>query len=429
MSAPRAASAPGQAARGAAAALIAGVLQEGRSLADLAEAGPLAGLQGPERARAQRLAGAALRHLERIDALLAHYLRERPPAGALDALRRAAAEVQREGPPAHAAVRLARADPQARHAAGLVNAVGRRVAAAGAAWAATPEAGLPDWLDGPVRAAWGPEAAAAIAAAHRRPAPLDLTLRDTGEAARRAEALGAEVLPTGSLRRAAGGQVSTLPGFAEGAWWVQDAAAALPARMLGDVRSARVLDLCAAPGGKTLQLATAGARVTALDLAEARLGRLRENLARTGLAAEVVAADAFDWAPEAPFDAILVDAPCSASGTIRRHPDLPHLRTGRALGPLVGLQAALLERAWGWLRPGGHLVYAVCSLLPAEGEDRAAAFASGRAGVRRIPAAAEALGVPADWIDAAGALRTRPDFWAERGGVDGFFAASFEKAG
>jgi len=192
--------------------------------------------------------------------------------------------------------------------------------------------------------------------------------------------------------------------------------------MIPSPGDARVVDLCAAPGGKTLQLAAMGARVTAVDVSERRMARLHENLARTGLRAETVVADALDWAPDGPVDAVLLDAPCSATGTIRRHPDLPHRYDARALAGLTGLQARLADRAWGWLRPGGVLVYAACSLLGAEGEDRAAAFA-----------AAHADAVPMPWegafATARGWLRTRPDMWAERGGLDGFFAARFRRSG
>lgn len=421
-------SAPGQAARAAAAGLVAGVLERGRTLADQLGEGALRDLAPGERARAQRLAGAVLRHLHRIDAVLARHLRKAPPPPVRHALRLAAAELFLDGTPPHAAVdgavRLAQAHPKARHLSGLVNAVARRLSEEPAAWERAPEARLPDWLDAPVRAAWGDAAAAGIAAAHGRPAPLDLTPRDPSRAAALAEALEAEALPTGSLRRPPA-QVTALPGFAEGDWWVQDAGAALPARLFGDVAGRRALDLCAAPGGKTLQLAAAGADVTAVDLSRPRLERLQENLARTGLAARVVSADALVWEPEAEFDAILLDAPCSASGTIRRHPDLPHLR--RDLDALAALQQALLARAWDWLAPGGRLVYAVCSLLPQEGEAQAAAFLAARPEARRASADPAALGVPPDWTDADGALRLRPDFWAGRGGIDGFYAAAIDK--
>jgi 16S rRNA (cytosine967-C5)-methyltransferase len=427
-------SVPGLAARRAAAALVEGVLDKGRSLAEQAEAaaGPLAALQPAERARAQALAAGTLRHLGRIDGVLGQFLARRPPPVAMNALRLAVAELNLDGVPAHAAVdgavRLA-SGGRGRALAGLVNAVARRVADGGTAlWEAAPEAGLPGWLAGPVAAAWGPEAAAAIAAAQLRGAPpLDLTLKAAEEAAAWAGALGGEVLPTGSLRLRRRGPVSALPGYADGAWWVQDAAAALPARLFGDLAGKRALDVGAAPGGKTMQLAAAGAEVTALDVSEERLRRLRANLARCGLGAEVVAADALAWTPERTFDAVLVDAPCTASGTIRRHPDLPHLRTGRETAALVALQAALLARAWEWVAPGGRLVWCVCSLLPAEGEEQVARLRAAVPEARVVAPEAARLGIEAPWVDAAGGLRLRPDFWPERGGMDGFYAACLER--
>jgi 16S rRNA (cytosine967-C5)-methyltransferase len=427
----RPAEAPGLAARRVAADIVEGVLLDGRTLAELTTRdGPLMRLAPVDRARARSLADAVLRHLPRLDAALAPHLRHPPPARARTALRLAAAEILVERVPEHAAVdaavTLARGHPKAPHLAGLVNAVARKLAADGPRlWAELPPARLPDWLAGPVTAAWGAEAAALIAAAHAERPPLDLTPRDPATGPELADRLGGELLPTGSLRLSGRPQVSALPGFAEGAWWVQDAAAALPARMLGPVAGLRVLDLCAAPGGKTLQLAAAGGAVTALDLSEARLGRLRENLARTGLAATIVAADARHWEASAPFDAILLDAPCSATGTIRRHPDLPHLPQRGDTAPLLALQAALLDRAWRWLAPGGRLVYATCSLLPDEGEAQVAAFLARTPDARQVR---PALDLPEGWLDARGTLRTRPDFWPDRGGIDGFHAALLVKA-
>lgn len=350
----------------------------------------------------------------------------------MTALRLAAAEIVIEGVAPHAAVdaavTLARAAPRSRHLAPVVNAVARRLAGEGAAaWERLPSPALPDWLAGPVAACWGEDVAAAIAAAHLAPAPLDLTPRRPDEAAALAARLGALLLPTGSLRLAARAQVSALPGFAEGAWWVQDAAAALPARLLAPRPGERVLDLCAAPGGKTMQLAAAGAHVTALDISAERMTRLGANLARTGLRADLVIADALAWQPAEPFDAILLDAPCSATGTMRRHPDLAHLPGRAGIAPLLEIQRRLIERAFGWLRPGGRLVYAVCSLLPAEGERQIAAFLARRADAVRLPAAIP--GLPEGWLDREGALRTRPDFWPDQGGVDGFYAALIGRRG
>ena len=410
-------------ARQGALALVSGVLDRARSLAEQGDA-PLRDLPGQERARAQALALATLRHLGRIDALLAPFLSRTPPAPARHVLRLGVADLHVLGTPPHAAVdaavRLARDTCRGPGQAGLVNAVLRRAVEPGL-WQAAPEAPLPAWIATPIRKALGREALAAIAATHSRDSvPLDLTLKPGADPAAWAAALEAEILPTGSLRRARPGQITALPGHAEGAWWVQDAAAALPARLLGPVAGARVLDLCAAPGGKTLQLAATGAEVTALDLSEPRLGRLRDNLARTGLRAEVVVADALAWTPPAAFDAILLDAPCSATGTLRRHPDLPHLRDGDALPALMALQAALLARAWDWLAPGGRLVYCTCSLLPAEGEIRIARFLEATPAARLVPP--EAPGLDPAWT-AGNQLRLRPDLWPERGGMDGFFAA------
>ncbi|HVH02048.1 MAG TPA: transcription antitermination factor NusB [Amaricoccus sp.] len=420
---------PGLAARRAAAALLAGVLDKRRSLDD--QEAPLAGLEPGERARARSLAAETLRHLGRIDALLAGFLRRPPPEPAMNALRLATAEMHLDAVPAHAAVdaavRLVRSHPGGARLSGLVNAVARRVADGGPPlWDAAPEAGLPDWLAGPVDAAWGVEARRAIEAAQRARPPVDLTPKRPEEAGAWAAVLGAERLPTGSLRLAARPQLSGLPGYAEGAWWVQDAAAALPVRLLGTLAGRTALDLCAAPGGKTMQLAAAGAAVVAVDASAARLGRLRANLARTGLAAETVVADALAWEPGRRFAAVLLDAPCTASGTIRRHPDLPWLRTGLETARLVAAQAALIRRAWGWVAPGGRLVYCVCSLLPEEGEAQAARFLAETPEARVVPPEL-ALGLDPAWIDPGGALRTRPDFWPGRGGLDGFYAVCLER--
>ncbi|ABV94766.1 ribosomal RNA small subunit methyltransferase B [Dinoroseobacter shibae DFL 12 = DSM 16493] len=422
-------------ARAAALALLAGVLSERMSLADQTAhpKGPFAECAPAERARAQRLATGVLRHLRTCDQMLGPHLRMPPYPAIHNILRLGAYELCALGEAphgvVHAAVDLARAeDPQSR-APGLVNAVLRKVADLGPAlWAAAPPAQLPKPFRKGLVKVWGNKTVIGFEAAHGAGAPLDLTLRDPSEAALWADRLGAVVLPTGGLRLSDAGQVSQLPGYAEGAWWVQDAAASLPARALGPVVGARVLDLCAAPGGKTLQLAAAGAQVTALDISDARVARLRENLARTGLAAEVVIADGLTYAAETPFDAILLDAPCSATGTIRRHPDLPFLRDLSDLSDLTALQAGLLDRAVGLLRPGGRLVFATCSLLPAEGEDQVAAALARHPGLAQVPLS-DLAGSAAEWLTDTGALRLRPDFWAERGGLDGFFIAALAKPG
>ncbi len=250
--------------------------------------------------------------------------------------------------------------------------------------------------------------------------PIDLTLRPGA-----VPPPGGEVLPGGSVRLPAGVQVTALPGWPEGAFWVQDAGAALAARVLDPAPGEVVVDLCAAPGGKTLQLAAAGARVTAVDVSDARLARLRENLARTGLSADVVVADALAWMPAAPADAVLLDAPCSATGTIRRHPDLPFVKDGSDLPALLALQTALIDRALAMLRPGGRLVFATCSLLPEEGERQIEAALARHPGL--VVEAAQAEGIDPGWRTPHG-LRLRPDHWADRGGIDGFFIARLRRA-
>jgi 16S rRNA (cytosine967-C5)-methyltransferase len=415
-----------------AATMLHRVLAEGRMLEEAPGADPVAA------ARARRLAMTTLRHLSRADAILAPLLRKPPPPRVHALLRLAVVEMLELGAPAHGvvddAVEAARALPKGSSFAGLVNAVLRRAAKTAAAdWAALPVPRLPDWLHRRLVDVWGAEAVSAIEAAHLAGAPLDLTLRPMPSPERQAliaallEATGhVDILANGTLRVTGTPQVSALPGYAEGRWWVQDAAAALAAPLTAAGPGLRVLDLCAAPGGKTMQLAATGAEVTALDLSEQRLGRLRANLARTGLSAQVVAADALDWTPDAPFDAVLLDAPCTATGTIRRHPDLPYLRRGEELEGLVALQARLLDRAAEFVRPGGSLVYCTCSLLPEEGEAQAAAALDRHA--RRLapdPLPAPPFGRATE----GGGWRTRPDDLAERGGVDGFFIARLTRTG
>ncbi len=408
--------------------LISGVLDRGRPLPELLAEAPA--LTPPQRARALSRASDTLRRLGQADAVLKRFLRRTPPPAAHHALRLATIELLHLHEPAHAvadgAVAAVRSLPGGDRASGLVNAVARKLASEGAPlWAAQDEAraNMPGWFWGRLSSAWGAGTARRISLAHLAAAPTDLTPKDPTEAPALAETLGAALLATGSVRLTGRPQISALPGYDTGAWWVQDAAAALPARLLGDIRGLRVLDLCAAPGGKTLQLAAAGARVTALDIAEPRLARVQENLARTGLTAETVAADALDWSPEAPFDAILLDAPCSATGTARRHPDMPHLRQSLDLKRLTALQDALLDRAAQWLVPGGRLVFSTCSLLPEEGEHRADAFAE-RGPLQPLR---PDLPLPEDWLNMNGQLRTRPDFLSDSGGMDGFFAALYMK--
>lgn len=420
--------APGLAARLAAVSLVQGVLAGGAMLSEMTEApdGPLHKLAPQARARAQSLAETCLRNLEPIDIVLGQFLDKTPPVRVHNIMRVAAAELLADHLPAHAvvdsAVRMARAGARTAHLAGMVNAVMRRVAVEGAGiWPDLEPQHLPQWLRDDLVAAYGEQATLDMEAAHQQAAALDLTPRDPAHAEAIAAAMQAAgqqavLLPTGSIRIHRPGQISALPLFAEGQWWVQDAAAAIPARLLGDVAGKRVLDLCAAPGGKTMQLAAAGADVTAVDISRPRLKTLTENLARTGLSARIIAADIVRWQPDQRYDAILLDAPCTATGTIRRHPDLPFRLDQQALAPLVKLQSLLIDRALSWLEPGGMLVYCTCSLLPQEGEAQVA---------DRDPQPLDAnhLRLPADWIAEGCMLRIRPDFWPGSGSVDGFFAA------
>ncbi|MDZ4054048.1 MAG: transcription antitermination factor NusB, partial [Phenylobacterium sp.] len=337
--------AEGVVARATAVAIRDGVLGEGRMLSDFS-GGDLA---PADRARALRLAETVLRHLEPADKLLDKHLRKAPPLTVRNTLRLALVE-RAEGAPAHgvvnAAVEITRqGGKRTAHLAGLVNAVLRALPET----VTLPPQKLPRWLRQPLVHTFGRDTVTAIETVHGQEPPLDLTLRPGFPHPE------GELLPTGSLRLRSPGQLSTLPGYAEGGWWVQDAAAALPANLLQPQPGERILDLCAAPGGKTLQLAAAGAEVTALDISAPRMARVQANLARTGLTATLVIADALHWQPEAQFDAILLDAPCSATGTIRRHPDLPFVKDGSELATLTRLQSELIDRALAWLKPGGRL--------------------------------------------------------------------------
>ncbi len=388
-------------------------------------------LSGRDRAFARALTAAGLRHLGTINSVLQNFLERPLPEDAAHAralLHLGATQLLVLGTPAHAAVgetvETANSMREARGFAKLMNAVLRRVAREGAALlaAAAPGANLPAWLYTRWRATYGGEAEEIARALLIEP-PLDLSAK--GDAAPWAENLGANLTPTGGLRLRAPSVIADLPGFDEGAWWVQDAAAALPARLLGDVAGKRVLDLCAAPGGKTLQLAAAGARVTAVDKSENRLRRLRENLARTKLDAEIICANALQFKAREPFDAVLLDAPCTSTGTLRRHPEIAWQRRPTDVRALAELQAQLVAACAALLKPGAPLVYAVCSLEPEEGPGIVAAAL--RQGWRRAPFAALEIASAAEFITADGDLRTLPSHWPEIGGLDGFYAARLER--
>jgi 16S rRNA (cytosine967-C5)-methyltransferase len=377
-----------------------------------------------DRALARNLAATVLRWLPDLDALI-DSVTPKPladDARARMVLRVALAGWLKLGTPPHAVVAtallLVEGGPRR-----LVHGVLGQLMRNGATLPDVPH--LPDLFAIRWAMDWGPDMAEAAAKALPEEPATDLTLRDPATTAHWADALGGTSLWPGHVRvprsRERGGDVTEWPGFAEGAWWVQDLAASLPARLLGAKPGEAVLDMCAAPGGKTLQLAAAGAEVTALDVSEARLEKVRENLARTGLEAETVAADALRFAPGRLYDRILLDAPCSATGIFRRHPDVLHLKGARDLAPLTLLQAALLRRAALWLKPGGTLVYSTCSLDPCEGERIADRVIAGLA--RDLIRADE---VPAG-VTEEGFVRTRPGLLADQGGMDGFFIARFRR--
>ena len=428
---------PGLAARKIAADILDGVLRRRIALDEqLSGKGAhigLATLAERDRALMRRLVATVLRRLGTLRHVLGEFLDKGFPADAPrteTVLLIGAAQILWLDVPDHAAVdlavRLVQADRRASRYAGLVNAVLRRVAQNRDPILPAPNAvrDTPEWLFKRWTRAYGADIARAIAEANGHEPALDVTVKHGPE--HWAERLRGRVMPTGTVRTLAQGAVSMLPGFTEGEWWVQDAAASLPARLLGDVRGLRVADLCAAPGGKTAQLAQAGAIVTAIERSPARISRLRENLARLKLNVEIAAADALEWRG-GPFDAVLLDAPCSSTGTIRRHPDVPWLKAEADVGVLTGLQAKLLDRSADLLKPGGTLIYCVCSLEPEEGEAQIESLiARNPALERRLITADEVFGHP-ELVTPTGDLRTLPlhlpDPDARWGGLDGFFAA------
>ncbi len=415
-------------ARRAAHHLLMQITGEGRLMAELIAGGALADLPAEDRARAQRLATDALRGLDRADRMLKPYLKRPPPDHVMNALRLGVIELC-GGEAAHgvvnAYVEIVGRNKRTQAMKGLTNAVLRKIAAEGPeGWNTRPVPLTPGWLRQPLVAAWGREAVTGMEAAHFAGAPLDLTAKGDPEAV--ARAVGGSVLPTGSVRLAGAGQVSTLPGYDAGDWWVQDAAAAVPVKVLGDVSGLQILDLCAAPGGKAMQLAAGGATVTAVDMSERRMVRVEENLSRVGLQARTVVSDAFTFAEQG-FDAVLLDAPCSATGTIRRHPDLPYAKDGSEFGALIDQQTAMIDHALTLLKPGGRLVFCTCSLLPDEGEVQVEDALARHPGLAANPDALNILGIDPNWITPEGGLRLRPDYWPDLGGMDGFYIAVLTK--
>jgi 16S rRNA (cytosine967-C5)-methyltransferase len=415
--------------------LVTAVLSEGHSLdGALTKEFQHSALEPRDRGLARLIATTVLRRLGQLEALLNSYLEKPLPKkqGALwPILLSGAAQLLFLETPPHAAVGLAvdqaRRDRHAARYDKLVNALLRRVSREGRAVIEQQDAvalNVPQWLLQRWVAAYGEETARRIAVASLSEAALDISVKSDPQAW--AERLGGAVLPTGSVRLAAGGRIDALPGFAEGAWWVQDAAAAIPARLLGDVSGKSVVDVCAAPGGKTAQLAAAGAKVTAVDLSGARLQRLKANLERLQLSAELIEADAATWSPGQTFDAVLLDAPCTATGTIRRHPDILRLKRREDVAALSEIQRRLLDNAVKLLAPGGVLIYCTCSLEPEEGLGQVERFLEREPRLQRRPIVAGESGIAADWLTPSGDLRTLPFQLAgerpELSGLDGFYA-------
>lgn len=424
---------PGLAARGAALDILR-LVRKGRSLEDaLAICRTFDALDGADRAFARELATTVLRRQGSLDEVIETYLNQplKPAQTELRAiLRLAAAQVLVLDVAAHAAastaVDLSRERRETAGYSKLVNAIARRLPETGKDRLAKVHhrADTPGWLWRRWERAYGPDTARAIADIHRRTPPLDMTIKPGEDLAVWEELLLAKTIGPKSVRRHGGGRIEELPGFDDGTWWVQDVAATLPALLLGDVKGKSVFDLCAAPGGKTMQLAAGGASVLAVDISPTRAERLRENLSRTGLRAGVLIADLMDWEPKDKADAILLDAPCTATGTVRRNPDLLWTKSENEVDKLADLQGRMIDRALTFLNPGGTLVFATCSLLPEEGELAAKKALERNKNLSRIPVTEDEVGgLPV--INRDGDIRCLPCHLAEEGGMDGFFAARF----
>ena len=427
---PDAAADIGVEARIAAGILLNAALERRNGLDEAMASAELKSLPGPDRAFARAVAMAALRRLGEIDAILNRRLQKSPPEAVRTILRVSLAQTLALETPAFAAVstavKLAERDAKTRPYKALVNAVLRGIEREGPGLT-TAESNLPDWIAARWKQTYGEAALAAIALAARDEPPTDLSLKPSEDAAALAEALAGQVLTGGTVRAGVRGDVAAWPGYETGGWWVQDAAAAVPARLLAAKAGETVLDMCAAPGGKTLQLAATGATVTALDRSEPRLRRLRQNLERTGLAAEIVVTPGEDWEDDRTFDAVLLDAPCTATGTLRRNPEVLRATKPADVAKLADVQHRLLDAAAERVAPGGRLVFCVCSLEREEGETQIIAFLRRNLAFRTVPADPATVGAPQEALTPEGWLRILPSMWAETGGVDGFFAARLER--
>ena len=420
---------------GVEARLAAGVLLnaalEGRGGLDTALSfREVADLPGPDRAFARAVAMAALRRLGEIDQILDRKLQKAPPLAVRTILRVALAQTLVLETPAFAAVstavKLAEREVKTRPYKNLVNAVLRGIEREGPGLT-TAESNLPEWLAARWRATYGEATLTGLALAAREEPATDLSLKPEVDAAAVAEALDGEVMAGNTVRTGRRGDLSTWPGFEDGIWWVQDAAAAVPVRLLAPKAGESIVDFCAAPGGKTLQIAASGASVVALDRSDKRLDRLRANLARTGLSAEVVAVPAEDWEDPRAFDAVLLDAPCTATGTFRRNPEVLRATKPADVAKLADVQHRLLDAAAERVKPGGRLVYCVCSLEREEGETQIIAFLRRNPAFRTAPAVPAGVGAPSEALTPEGWLRILPSLWAEKGGLDGFFIARLDR--
>ena len=424
----------GQPARAAALEILSAVLRKHRPLdAALDEILPHANLETRDAGFARAIASETLRRFGRLDALLRTFIAKLPPphrsGPTLEILLAGACELLFLDVAAHAAVdaanKLAARDSKAVHFKPLINATLRRIVREGRAVLDEQDAerlATPDWLWARWCESYGEDLTREIARAHAAQPPLDILRKD-----RAFEIAGATALPGDVLRLADSGRVEDISGFAQGQWWVQDFAATLPARLLGDVRGQSVIDLCAAPGGKTAQLAAGGALVTAVERDPARMARLKENLARLALPATFVDSDVLDFHPDAPAPFVLLDAPCSATGTIRRHPELPWIKGTDDIQVCANAAGELLDAAADMVAPEGLLVFAVCSLEPEEGAEQIAQFLERRSDFARAPLVAPELFAMNEFISPDGDLRTLPCHFAQQGGMDGFYAARLRR--